>query len=72
MNLDDLLQTGKQILAEGSMYELLRRNTDVAFDAHIAALCREHGVDSLLTEDRDFTRFPGFRLIDLEQDPDSR
>lgn len=36
MNLDELLQTEKQVLSEGSMYELLRRNPDVAFDEHIA------------------------------------
>ena len=27
--------------------------------AHIAALCLEHGVDEILTGDRDFTRFEG-------------
>jgi toxin-antitoxin system PIN domain toxin len=27
-------------------------------DAHIAALCIEHGVSELLTGDRDFNRFP--------------
>ena len=27
-------------------------------DAHIAALCLEHGVSELVTGDRDFTRFP--------------
>lgn len=27
-------------------------------DAHIAALCIEHGVSELLTGDRDFSRFP--------------
>ena len=31
------------------------------FDAQIAALCREHGVSALLTEDRDFDRFRGLR-----------
>jgi len=30
---------------------------NLAFDAQIAAVCREHGVDRLLTEDRDFYRF---------------
>lgn len=29
------------------------------FDAQIVALCREHGVSRLLTEDRDFDRFRG-------------
>ena len=33
-------------------------------DAHIAALCREHGVSELLTGDRDFLRFRGFRVTD--------
>ena len=27
------------------------------FDAQIAALCREHGIDTILTNDRDFGRF---------------
>ena len=32
---------------------------NLVFDAQIVALCREHGVSRLLTEDRDFDRFPG-------------
>ncbi len=34
---------------------------NLAFDAQIVALCREHGVSALLTEDRDFDRFRGLR-----------
>ena len=34
---------------------------NLVFDAQLAALCREHGVSALLTEDRDFDRFPGLR-----------
>lgn len=30
-------------------------------DAHIAALCLEHGVSELLTGDRDFSRFTGLK-----------
>lgn len=30
---------------------------NLAFDAQIVALCREHGVAQILTEDRDFARF---------------
>jgi toxin-antitoxin system PIN domain toxin len=30
---------------------------NLAFDAQIVAVCREHGVDRLLTSDRDFARF---------------
>lgn len=33
-------------------------------DAHIAALCLEHGVTELLTGDRDFARFPGLNISD--------
>ncbi len=29
------------------------------FDAQIAALCREHGISAILTNDRDFERFDG-------------
>lgn len=32
---------------------------NLAYDAHIAALCREHGVRELWTTDRDFRRFSG-------------
>jgi toxin-antitoxin system PIN domain toxin len=31
---------------------------NLAFDAQIAAVCREHGVSELVTADRDFARFP--------------
>ena len=31
-------------------------------DAHIVALCLEHGVTELLTADRDFTRFSGLKI----------
>jgi toxin-antitoxin system PIN domain toxin len=32
---------------------------NLVFDAQIVAVCREAGVRELLTEDRDFDRFPG-------------
>jgi len=31
-------------------------------DAHIAALCLEHGVSELITADRDFARFPSVKV----------
>ncbi len=37
-----------------------------AFDAQIAAVCREHGVHTILTEDRDFLRFPWLEIRTLE------
>lgn len=33
-------------------------------DAHIVALMKEHGVTSILTNDRDFRKFDGIRVID--------
>lgn len=32
-------------------------------DARIAAICVEHGVRELWTADRDFSRFPGIRVV---------
>jgi predicted nucleic acid-binding protein len=42
---------------------------NLVFDAQIAALCREHGVDRLLSEDRDFRRFPTLSLVTLDISP---
>jgi toxin-antitoxin system PIN domain toxin len=36
---------------------------NLVHDAHIAALCLEHGVSELLTGDRDFRRFTGLRVV---------
>lgn len=38
---------------------------NLIFDAQIVALCREAGVSSLLTEDRDFDRFSNFDVSRL-------
>lgn len=38
---------------------------NLVFDAQIAAVCLEHGVRTLLTEDRDFARFPGLEARSL-------
>lgn len=45
---------------------------NLVFDAQIAALCREHGVDRLLSEDRDFRRFPALNLVTLDVSPGAR
>ncbi|HEV2438584.1 MAG TPA: TA system VapC family ribonuclease toxin [bacterium] len=37
-----------------------RSTGNLAFDAQIVAVCREHGARPLLTEDRDFGRFKEF------------
>jgi len=38
---------------------------NLAFDAQIAGLCLEHGIDTILTADRDFARFPWLRPVAL-------
>lgn len=35
---------------------------NLAYDAQIAALCMQHGVEAIVSEDRDFARFPFLRL----------
>jgi predicted nucleic acid-binding protein len=35
----------------------------VVHDARIAAICLGHGVRSLLSADRDFSRFPGIEIV---------
>jgi hypothetical protein len=37
---------------------------NLVHDAHIAALCLEHGVSELVTGDKDFARFEGLRVAD--------
>jgi toxin-antitoxin system PIN domain toxin len=37
---------------------------NLVHDAHIAALCIEHGVTELVTGDRDFHRFNGLKVLD--------
>jgi uncharacterized protein len=32
-------------------------------DARIAAICRQHGVRTLWSADRDYSRFPGLRIV---------
>jgi toxin-antitoxin system PIN domain toxin len=41
---------------------------NLVHDAHIAALCIEHGVTELFTGDRDFARFRGFKISDPFQE----
>jgi toxin-antitoxin system PIN domain toxin len=62
-----------RVLSPGDRYWPLLRETvleaetrgNLVFDAQIVTVCREHGVDTLLTEDRDFRRFPGIRVARL-------
>jgi uncharacterized protein len=59
-----------EVLSPGERYWALLRDAlhearatgNLAFDAQIVAVCRESGVRTLLTEDRDFRRFADFPL----------
>lgn len=42
-----------------------RATGNLLFDAQIAAVCIEHGAATILTEDRDFRRFSGVRVLPL-------
>jgi uncharacterized protein len=70
-DLDSLLESPSLVLlGEGPAHtEHLRRSVragqatgNLIHDAHIAALCLEHGVREFLTADRDMTRFTGLRV----------
>ena len=76
--LDTALDDLRRILASPSLVLLAETERHVAIfdqvarqagatgnlihDAHIVALCLEHGVSELLTGDRDFSRFQGLRV----------
>jgi toxin-antitoxin system PIN domain toxin len=73
------LEDLRQLLASPSLFLLAetRRHTSVLdqvlrqagatgnllHDAHIVALCLEHGVSEIITGDRDFSRFAGLKIL---------
>lgn len=73
------LEDLKQILASPSLSllsetgrhtslleQVLRQSAatgNLVHDAHIAALCLEHGVSEIITGDRDLTRFEGLKVV---------
>lgn len=70
-SLDRLLGSPSvQVLSPGARHQVLLRQVvleaaargRLVTDAVIVALCREHGVDTVLSDDRDFLRFPWVRL----------
>lgn len=46
------------------VFETSRASGNTIHDAHIVALCLEHGISELITGDRDFARFGELRIID--------
>jgi predicted nucleic acid-binding protein len=63
-----------QVLSPAAQYWGLLREAvadgsargNLVFDAQIVAVCREHGADTILSEDRDFRRFSGITVLRLE------
>lgn len=68
-----LASPSARLLVPGDRYLPLLRSLieksgvsgNLVFDAQIAAVCLEHGATTLLTEDRDFARFPGIAVLPL-------
>jgi len=72
--LEGLLESPRaRVLLPGARFvPLLRRmvlagraSGNLVFDAQVAAVCLEHGATTILTEDRDFARFPGITVRTL-------
>ena len=57
-----LSETSRHADVMASVLEASGVAGNLIHDAHIAALCLEHGVSELLTGDRDFSRFPSLRV----------
>lgn len=63
-----------QILSPGAQYWGLLRKAladgsargNLVFDAQIVAVCREHGADTILSEDRDLRRFDDITVLRLD------
>jgi toxin-antitoxin system PIN domain toxin len=68
-----LASPAARLLMPGNRYLQILRDViarsgvrgNLVFDAQIAAVCLEHGATTLLTEDRDFTRFQGIKPLSL-------
>lgn len=69
-----LMSPGARLLVPGNTFPSLFADTcreasargNLIFDAQIAAVCREHGVTEILTEDRDFARFSSLSTVKLD------
>ncbi len=56
---DNYLPLLRQVLRDSTVHG------NLVFDAQIAAVCMEYGATTLLTEDRDFSRFSGLTVMPL-------
>jgi uncharacterized protein len=58
-----LSETARHAEVMASVFTASGATGNLVHDAHIAALCLEHGVSELVTGDRDFARFPQIRTF---------
>ncbi|MGE0625656.1 MAG: type II toxin-antitoxin system VapC family toxin [Pseudomonadales bacterium] len=56
-----LSETAEFFTVVGPLMNLPRVRGAIIHDARVAALCLAHGIDELLTADRDFQLFPGLK-----------
>ena len=54
-----------QNVLEQSMKETHRLSGNVLHDLHIAVIMREHGIEEVITRDRDFKAFPWVRIREI-------
>jgi predicted nucleic acid-binding protein len=59
-----LSETSRHAEVMGNLITRSGVSGNLIHDAHIAALCLEHGVAELISGDRDFARFSGLRVLD--------
>lgn len=58
-----LAETSRHAEIMAALVEASGVTGNLLHDAHIAALCLEHGVAEIVTGDRDFSRFPELRSL---------
>lgn len=59
-----LSESGRHPAIMGELLEESGATGNLVHDAHIAALCLEHGVREIVTGDTDFRRFPTLDVVD--------
>lgn len=61
-----LTETGEHPrLIQACLSEAPRVSGNIIHDLHAAVIMREHGIEEMLTEDRDFLAFPWVRVVTL-------
>jgi uncharacterized protein len=58
-----LAETGRHVSVLGQVLRQAGAAGNLIHDAHIVALCLEHGVSEIITGDRDFSRFAGLKVL---------